>query len=274
METPASDRQKIACATRALRAWERADWDATAEAFSPDGVLEAATGRPVVGRRAIREALDVMAAGVGEQDLQLLRVGTIDGRVFEQRHDVVIVNGARGEIPTVGVLTIENDQIVRWTDYVDRAMLREHHPAPVTPVPDTDRAAGDDTDEQKIATAVAMIEAWSDRDWDRAADLFAERGVLHHVMQEAVVGRQAFRAELASMYGGLEHIETQINTIGIIDDRVFVERVDMFDAGGQRGELPVMGVFGVRDRQVYEWLEYYDRRTWLRAAGQLPPRVS
>lgn len=274
MNTAESDQQKIECATRALRAWERADWDATADSFSPDGVLEAATGRPVVGRGAIREALDVMAVGVEDQDLQLLRVGTIDGRVFEQRNDVVIVNGVRGEIPTVGVLTIEADQIVRWTDYVDRAMLREHRVAPVTPAPDPAPSAGDDTDEQKIAVTLAMIEARSDRDWDRAAELFTDRGVLHHVMQEAVVGRSAFRAELASMYDGLGRLETQIRSVGVIDERVFVERVDTLDLDGRHTELPVMGVFGACDGQVYEWLEYYDRRTLLRAMGLLPPRVS
>ena len=47
---------------------------------------------------------------------------------------------------------------------------------------------------------------------------------------------------------GLERIKLHIKTIGVIDGRVFVERVDDFDTNGHHGEVPVVGVLTVEER--------------------------
>ena len=58
-----------------------------------------------------------------------------------------------------------------------------------------------------------------------------------------------------------------IKSIGAIDGRVLVERVDDFDINGHHGEVPVVGILRVEDGMVTEWLEYYDRATLLRGMG-------
>ncbi len=125
----------------------------------------------------------------------------------------------------------------------------------------------DSNDEAALAVARDMIDAWNTMDWDRAIGLFAEDGVLHSVMQEPLVGREAVGARIRALADGLERIELKVKAIGVIDGRVFVERVDDFDVNGHHGEVPVVGVLTIVDGAVVQWLEYYDRPTLMRGMG-------
>lgn len=124
-----------------------------------------------------------------------------------------------------------------------------------------------DSDSQKIAVVRDILDSWSAQDWARVESLFAPDGVLHSVMSEPVVGRAAFADRLAELATGLERIQLHITAIGVVDGRVFVERVDDFDTNGHHGEVPVVGILRVEDGLVTEWLEYYDRATLLRGMG-------
>ena len=100
--------------------------------------------------------------------------------------------------------------------------------------------------------------------------MFAPDGVLHSVMSTPIVGREAFAARVAKLHEGLERIQLHIKAVGVIDGRVWVERVDDFDVNGHHGEVPVVGILRVEDGMVTEWLEYYDRATLLRGMGLQP----
>src|SRR4051812_32099778 len=116
-------------------------------------------------------------------------------------------------------------------------------------------------DHAKVAVVRDILDSWSAQDWARVESLFAPDGVLHSVMSEPVVGRAAFADRLRVLHEGLERIQLHIKAIGVVDGRVFVERVDDFDVNGHHGEVPVVGVLRVEDGLVTEWLEYYDRAT-------------
>jgi limonene-1,2-epoxide hydrolase len=124
-----------------------------------------------------------------------------------------------------------------------------------------------ETDAAKIAVVQDILDSWSAEDWPRVESLFAPDGVLHSVMSEPVVGREAFAGRLAVLARGLERIKLHIKAIGVIGGRVFVERVDDFDTNGHHGEVPVVGILSVENGLVTEWLEYYDRATLLRGMG-------
>jgi limonene-1,2-epoxide hydrolase len=124
------------------------------------------------------------------------------------------------------------------------------------------------SDAEKIAVVRDICDAWSAQDWARVESLFAPDGVLHSVMLEPIVGREAFAARLQLLAQGLERIEIRIKAIGVVDGRVFVERIDDFDVNGHHCELPVVGVLRVADGLVTEWLEYYDRASLLRGMGR------
>ena len=123
------------------------------------------------------------------------------------------------------------------------------------------------TDDEKLALAREMFAAWDTLDWDRVVDLFADDGVLHSVMQEPVVGRDAIAERMAILGSKCERLTLHVTALGIIDGRVFVERVDDFDFDGHHGEVPVVGVLRMADGRVTEWLEYYDRPTLLAGMG-------
>jgi limonene-1,2-epoxide hydrolase len=123
------------------------------------------------------------------------------------------------------------------------------------------------TDDEKLALAHEMFAAWDALDWDRVVDLFADDGVLHSVMQEPVVGRDAIAERMAILGSGCERLTLHVKALGIIDGRVFAERVDDFDFRGHHGEVPVVGVLRMAEGRVTEWLEYYDRPTLLAGMG-------
>ena len=47
----------------------------------------------------------------------------------------------------------------------------------------------------------------------------------------------------------------------------FVERLDRFSVGGKPVELPIAGVFEIRDGKIAAWRDYFDMATWTRLTG-------
>ena len=127
--------------------------------------------------------------------------------------------------------------------------------------------AAADTDEEKLAVANEMIQAWNDQDWDKVVDLFAEDGSLHSMMIDPIVGRDSINTRIQHMGEGLEEIELKIQNLGVINGVVFMERIDDFTYKGHEGEVPVVGVVEIEDGKVQEWREYYDRAELLEAMG-------
>jgi limonene-1,2-epoxide hydrolase len=128
--------------------------------------------------------------------------------------------------------------------------------------------AGETMDDGKrIAVVREMIKAWNERQWDRVADLFTPDGVLHSMMIQPVVGREAIRARIRGLGAGIESITLNIRNIGVINDAVFIERTDEFVYKGKRGKVPVVGVLEIEGDHVSEWREYYDRRELLTEMG-------
>jgi limonene-1,2-epoxide hydrolase len=129
-------------------------------------------------------------------------------------------------------------------------------------------AVAADTDQAKLAVAREMIAAWKAADWRKVGDLFAEKGVLHSMMIEPVVGRQAIYERIAALGKGAPGgVVLDVAHMGVIDGLVFIERTDRFVYNGKAGAAPVVGVLDIRDGKVQEWREYYDRAELLREMG-------
>jgi limonene-1,2-epoxide hydrolase len=112
-----------------------------------------------------------------------------------------------------------------------------------------------------------MITAWNVMDWDGVADLFTEDGVLHSMMIDPVVGREAIRPRIVGLGEGIESITLNIVNIGKINDVVVIERVDEFVYKGHYGKVPVVGILEIEGDKVKVWREYYDRAELLEAMG-------
>lgn len=134
--------------------------------------------------------------------------------------------------------------------------------------------------EQKLAVATAMVEAWNTKDWETVYELFSEDGVLHSMMIEPIVGRDNIRGRLSVLAAGIDDIELQIGNMGVVNDVVVMERVDDFTYNGNPGRVPVVGIMEIEGDQVTVWREYYDHASLRHAMnpledvpGEAPPAV-
>lgn len=122
-------------------------------------------------------------------------------------------------------------------------------------------------EDPKIAVVERMIEAWNTRNWQLVGDLFAQDGVLHSMMLEPVVGREAIASRINALGAGISKITLDIQRIGRVGDAVIIERVDRFTYNGHYGEVPVVGVLTVEGDHIKVWREYYDRAQLVAALG-------
>lgn len=123
------------------------------------------------------------------------------------------------------------------------------------------------TDEQKIALGREMAEAWRALDWRKVADMFTPDGVLHSMMVDPIVGREAVYKRVSGLGDGLESITLNIRHMGVIDGILYMERTDEFVIRGKPGSAPVVGVLEFEGSLIKIWREYYDRAHLLKAMG-------
>jgi limonene-1,2-epoxide hydrolase len=118
-----TDDEKIAVVTDILDSWSAQDWSRVASLFAPEGVLQSVMSEPVVGRDAFAERLAVLADGLERIQLHIKTIGVIGGRVFVERVDDFDTKGHHGEVPVVGILSVQDGMVTQWLEYYDRATL-------------------------------------------------------------------------------------------------------------------------------------------------------
>ncbi len=123
------------------------------------------------------------------------------------------------------------------------------------------------SDEQKTAKGREMAAAWKAMDWRKVADMFTPDGVLHSMMVEPIVGREAVYKRVSGLGDGLESITLNISHMGVIDGVLYMERVDEFVIRGRAGSAPVVGVLEFDGPLISVWREYYDRAHLLKNMG-------
>lgn len=105
----------------------------------------------------------------------------------------------------------------------------------------------------------SMIEACCRRDLDAVLTHFHEDAVYHNVPIEPVQGLAAIRAMLAGFLDSASDVDWKIHqTLADENGLVMNERTDCFTLPTGRLELPVMGVFEVRDGKIAAWRDYFD----------------
>lgn len=123
MQAQISDADKIALFHKMARGWEAKEWRTCADLFTPDGVLHSVMIDPVVGRETIYQRMVGLTKPNKEVRLLIHRIGVIDGALFVERHDEIILDGVSRKAPVVGVLEFEGSHISLWREYYDRAQL-------------------------------------------------------------------------------------------------------------------------------------------------------
>lgn len=123
------------------------------------------------------------------------------------------------------------------------------------------------SDETKIAVGRAMIDAWNDMDWGRAASMLTEDAVLHSMMIDPIEGRDAIHKRIAGLGALADSIDLHVSNIGVINGTLYMERVDRFVCKGKPGATPVCGALEFEGDKIKVWREYYDRHHLLTQMG-------
>jgi limonene-1,2-epoxide hydrolase len=123
--------------------------------------------------------------------------------------------------------------------------------------------------QRQIEVFRTMARAWHEQQWRTCADQFAPDGVLHSVMLEPVVGREAIYDRISKLGGSHKRVTLHIHRIGVVGGALFVERTDEIVIDGKRGECPAVGVLEFEGDRIARWRDYYDRNQLARAAGHV-----
>jgi limonene-1,2-epoxide hydrolase len=98
-------------------------------------------------------------------------------------------------------------------------------------------------------------------DYDTALSMLSEDIEYQNMPLPAVTGRDAVRATLDALLGMASESEWVVHRELANDTTVMNERTDRFHVGDRWLELPVAGVFQIRDGQIVLWRDYFDLET-------------
>lgn len=93
-------------------------------------------------------------------------------------------------------------------------------------------------------------------------DYFTDDAVYHNIPVAPIVGRAAIVAALAGINQMARPAGWEIRW-QLANERVVInERIDRFTRDGKVIELPVTGVFEIRDGKIAAWRDYFDMAMW------------
>ncbi len=106
--------------------------------------------------------------------------------------------------------------------------------------------------------------AWSRRNVDELMEYFAEDAVYHNIPVQPLTGKPAIANMLRAILQPATAIDWEVLNAAAGGDVVFTERVDRFEMGGKKVELPVAGVFELENGKIRAWRDYFDMAAWTR----------
>jgi limonene-1,2-epoxide hydrolase len=104
-----------------------------------------------------------------------------------------------------------------------------------------------------------FVAAWGALDIDRIMEFFSDDAVYINIpMDPPNEGKAAIRTFIESFAGNCSSIEFTVHNQVAAGNLVMNERTDKLAMGGNTIELPVMGVFEIRDGKINSWRDYFD----------------
>jgi limonene-1,2-epoxide hydrolase len=107
----------------------------------------------------------------------------------------------------------------------------------------------------------AFMAAAAVRDYDAAMELLTDDVEYQNMMLPAVHGKAAVRETLEALLALCTGSEWVTHRELASGDLVMNERTDRFELGGKWVDLPVAGVFELRDGRIALWRDYFDLPT-------------
>lgn len=119
-----------------------------------------------------------------------------------------------------------------------------------------------------LETVNAFLRAAAARDYDTAMPLLADDVEYQNMMLPPVQGPAAVRDTMEALLGLCTASEWVVHREVADGGLVMNERTDRFELGGSWTDLPVAGVFEVRDGRITLWRDYFDLQTVMAAMPQ------
>jgi limonene-1,2-epoxide hydrolase len=113
-----------------------------------------------------------------------------------------------------------------------------------------------------------FLASWRGRDIARLMSFFGESSIYHNVPVDPIQGLIAIRAIFAAFLDAFSSASLDVVTVAAEPGLVIAERIDRFvTRDGTAFELPVTGVFVVRDGLILRFSDYFDLATFERRSG-------
>ena len=121
--------------------------------------------------------------------------------------------------------------------------------------------------DDNIAIVEKFCAAFARRDSAELIEYFADGAVYHNMPMAPVTGKDAIKGVLDMFLTTATSAEFVMLKIAAAGDTVLTERVDEFSIGGASIDLPVAGVFELRDGKITAWRDYFDMAAWTKQAA-------
>ncbi len=115
-----------------------------------------------------------------------------------------------------------------------------------------------------VKLVTEFCRAWSRRNVDELMEYFTEDAVYHNIPVQPLTGKPAIANMLRAILQPATAIDWEVLNAAAGGDVVFTERVDRFEMGGKKVELPVAGVFELENGKIRAWRDYFDMAAWTR----------
>lgn len=104
-----------------------------------------------------------------------------------------------------------------------------------------------------------FIQACNAHDIDKALEFLDDECLYHNIPIEPVTGIDAIRGVLDPMFAVSSKVDWKIHNIAeTATGNVLTERTDCFLVKEKWVEVPVMGIFELRDGKITAWRDYFD----------------
>ena len=111
-----------------------------------------------------------------------------------------------------------------------------------------------------------FLAAWPAKKIDELMSYFTDDAVYHNIPVAPVKGKKDIREVFTGFLSAFS-IELIVVNAAASGNVVFTERIDRFDMNGKRFDLPVNGVFELRNGKIASFRDYFDLASFERPSG-------
>jgi limonene-1,2-epoxide hydrolase len=118
---------------------------------------------------------------------------------------------------------------------------------------------------EKLVTDFCV--SWSRKNVDEVLSYLTDDCFYHNIPMEPCVGKAAVRKFIEPFLKEADSAVFEIKHTTSAGNVVMNERVDRFVMGPKKIELPVAGVFEIRNGKIAAWRDYFDLTSFTKQMG-------